>query len=231
MGVPSRARVVAVACARRLIRAFGCRNLELMRKEFRKLLTAILLLSAAGLHSPVASQSRSWREIRGEPLVRFDWNCASPSAYPKAELGDVVRASARRESVGVEAEADRAFAFDLNGDRKPEYFVPLVCGATGNCDWGVFALNPARFLGIVNGQYIYVHRGAGRWPSVISYGHLSAAEGLLGTYRFSKGRYAHIGDSYPVGPEGRTLEIQNVEGRRMPRFLERARAACENLGW
>jgi hypothetical protein len=201
-----------------------------MKSPFRSLVT-IIALTLAGSHSSVFSQSKHWRGIRGKPLLKFDWNCASPSAYPKGELGRIVRASARRENVEVEAEADRAFVLDLNGDRKPEYFVPLVCGVTGNCTWGVFALNPARSLGIINGQYVYVHRGAGHWPTMITYGHLSAAEGSLGTYRFSRGRYAHTGDSYPVGPADRTLEIQNVQGRRMPKFLEAARAACENLGW
>lgn len=133
-----------------------------MKYSVRSLVIVLGLMLAAGLHSPAFSQSKRWREIKGRRLLKFDWNCASPSAYPKAKLDRVVRASAKREITGAEAEADRAFAFDLNGDRGPEYFVPLVCGATGNCDWGVFALNPARFMGIVNGQYIYVHRRAGR---------------------------------------------------------------------
>jgi hypothetical protein len=142
-----------------------------------------------------------------------------------------VRASVKREGVDVESQADRAFVFDLDGDNKPEYFVPLICGATGNCTWGVFALKHAKLLGIVNGQYIYVHRRAGRWPTMITYGHLSAAEGSIRTYDFIKGRYVSHGDVYPVGPEDRSLEIQNIPGRRMPKFLEGAHSACDNLGW
>jgi hypothetical protein len=82
-------------------------------------LAAILLLSVAGPHSPVISQSRKWREAGRKPLVTFDWNCASPSAYPKAKLERIVRASVWRENIEVESEADRAFVFDLNGDRNP----------------------------------------------------------------------------------------------------------------
>ena len=196
-----------------------------MRKRTRKLLSAILLLSVVGIHSPVISQSRKWREARRKPLLKFDWNCASPSAYPKAKLERVVRASAKREKIEVEAEADRAFVFDLNGDRKPEYFVPLVCGAVGNCDWGVFALNPTRFLGIVNGQYIYVHRRAGRWPDVITYGHFTAAEGDVGTYRFRKGRYAQLGNAYHTDVRG------GIFGNKIPPFLDKARAACAEVGY
>jgi hypothetical protein len=106
-----------------------------MRKNIGKLMLAGLPLSIVGIHAPALSKSRRRREIRRKPLVQFDWNCASPSAYPKEKPERIVRASAKRESIAVEAEADRAFAFDLNDDRRAEYFVPLVCGATGNCDW------------------------------------------------------------------------------------------------
>ena len=187
-------------------------------------MVAILLLSILGLHSTALSQNKRWREIRRKPLVQFDWNCTSPSAYPKEKLKRIVRASVRRESIAVVAEADRAFAFDLNDDRKPEYFVPLVCGATGNCDWGVFASNPARFLGIINGQYIYVHKRRGRWPDVIAYGHFSAAEGTLGTYGFRKGRYVSLGDAYETDVRG------GIYGNKIPAFLDRARAACAEIG-
>jgi hypothetical protein len=196
-----------------------------MHMRSGKLLAAILLLSVAGLHSPAISQSRKWREAKRKPLIKFDWNCASPSAYPKAKLERLVRDSVRRGNIAVEAEADRAFVFDLNGDRKPEYFVPLVCGAVGNCDWGVYTLNPARFLGIVNGQYIYVHRRAGRWPDVITYGHFTAAEGDMGTYRFRKRQYAQLGDAYHTDVRG------GIYGNKIPAFLDRARAACAEVGY
>jgi hypothetical protein len=100
-----------------------------------------------------------------------------------------------------------------------------VCGAVGNCDWGVFALHPARFLGIVNGQYIYVHRRAGRWPDVITYGHFTAAEGDVGTYRFKKGRYEQLGNAYHTDVRG------EIFGNKIPAFLDRARAACAEVGY
>jgi hypothetical protein len=39
-----------------------------------------------------------------------------------------------------------------------------------------------------------------------------------------------IGKGYPIGPVNRTLEIQGVTGRKMPRFLDKSRAACKGLG-
>lgn len=193
----------------------------------RRLANLLVLLLA--LDSSAFSQNGHWREIKGKPLLRFDWNCASPSVYPKLKLARHVAVALKNEDA-AEGIPDRAFAFDLNRDRRPEYFVPLVCGAVGNCTWGVYALAPVRFLGTVNGEFIYVHKRPGRWPGIITYGHLSAAEGVLDTYVFRKGRYCRTGKEYPVGPEDRTLEIQNVPGRKMPSFLTKARGGCKSLG-
>ena len=178
-------------------------------------------------HTSAVAQNRLWREIKGQPLVKFDGNCAS--TYPKAKLSRIVEVARKREGAAA-TPPDRAYTFDLNNDGSPEYFVPLACGATGNCTFGVFALRPTRFLGTVNGEYLYIHKRAGRWPGVITYGHLSAAEGVLHTYLFRKGRYASVGKGYPIGPVNSTLEIQGVPGRKMPKFLDRARAACKGIG-
>jgi hypothetical protein len=175
------------------------------------------------------AQNKYWREVRGKPLVNFDWNCASRSTYPKPKLNRLVKTALRNEKFVVRW-PDRAFAFDLNHDGRPEYFVPLTCGAVGNCSWGVYALRPARSLGIVFGQFIYVHKQAARWPRIITYEHMSAAEGVLDTYEFRRGQYRPLGKGYAIGPEDRTMEIQKVRGHRMPRFLDQAHRACKNLG-
>jgi hypothetical protein len=200
-----------------------------MSMQIRRILVLTAIIAMTCDHSSAVAQDKNWLEIRGTPLVKFDWNCSAPSIYPKAKLSRLVEIAMKREAA-VKTWADRAFAFDLNNDGRPEYFVPLVCGATGNCAWGVFALRPARFLGTVDGQYIYIHKRNGRWPGVITYGHLSAAEGALHTYLFRKGRYTPVGRGYPIGPVNRDLEIQGVPGRKMPRFLDRARAACKDIG-
>ena len=194
-----------------------------MNKALRSLMAILALTQVAGFHPHAFSQGKGWDEIWRRPLLKFDWNCTSSSAYQKAKLKHVVLASVRRERIEVEAEADRAFAFDLNGDRKPEYFVPLVCGATGNCTWGVFALNPARSLGVVSGQFIYLHRRVGRWPDVITYSHFTAAEGDIGTYRFRKGRYAQLGDVYHTDVRG------GIYGNEIPSFFYRASTGCADV--
>ena len=125
---------------------------------------------------------------------------------------------------------DRAFAFDLNGDHKSEYFVPLDCGATGNCVWGLFALSPLRRLAIIKGQYIYAYTRRGHWPEVIVYAHLSAVEGSLTRYRLRKERYLEMSPSLPINHGEFDLDIQGSVGNKMPRFLERAKPACASLG-
>jgi hypothetical protein len=203
-----------------------------MNERRTKLLASAALILTVCFSPAADAQSRRWRSIRGRPLVKFDSNCASASAYPKDELGGVVRALLKRKYADrPDAEAERAFAFDLNGDRKPEYFVPLVCGAVGNCNWGVFALNPSKLLGVINGQYVFVHTRSGRWPDVITYRHMTAAEGTLGTYAFRRGRYGWLGDVHHVGVEGRDSDFWNVPLRKVPDFLDRARSGCEDIEW
>jgi hypothetical protein len=191
---------------------------------------ALVLIVASDLS--VIAQNRGWREIKGKRLVKFDFNCASTSAYPDRKLNRIVRALSR-EDTGPPRHADRAFAFDLNHDRSPEYFVPLRCGGTGNCYWAVLALNPARLLGTINGQYIYVYGSAEGWPNLITYGHLSAMEGSLETYRFRKARYVQSGRAYPINHRYGTfdLDIQGGSGNKMPGILKSARAGCKTLGY
>jgi hypothetical protein len=198
----------------------------MMSRESKRLLNAILLLSLTVLHAPAVAQNRWWRDVRGKPLVEFDWNCAAPSAYPGVKLDRIVKATMKLEDfVGAGTWGDRAFVFDLDRDRKPEYFVPLDCGATGNCTWGVFALNPTRLMGLLGGQFIYAHSRKGRYPTIITYTHMSAAEGILATYRFRKGRYVWLGDEYPTDVRG------GIYGNKVPEFLDKARAACGKLGY
>lgn len=200
-------------------------------RNVKPFVSAALILLVC-FSSAAEAQNRRWRNVSGNSLVKFDANCASPSAYPKARLGGAMRSLLRRKYADrPDVKGDSAFAFDLNGDRRPEYFVPLACGAVGNCEWGVFAMRPAKLLGVISGQYIYVHTRSGLWPDVITYGHMTAAEGTLGTYAFRRGRYAYLRDVYHVGDEGRDSDIWNVPLHNMPGFLERARPACEGVEW
>ena len=176
------------------------------------------------------AQNRLQRLVRGKPIIEFDWNCAVTSWHPNRDLHRIVQASLNREKTGPPRYGDRAFLFDLNGDGRSEVFVPLVCGGTGNCTWAVITTNRPRQLGIVAGEYIYVHRIRGRWPILITYRQLSAVEGALTTYHFRKDKYVAFADSYAINHGANDLDIQGGHGHKMPAFLQRARAGCKTLG-
>src|SRR4029079_1201449 len=91
-----------------------------------------------------SAQNQTWQEVQKHPVTKFDWNCASPSTYPQSKLARIVKDALKHEQPTGDV-PDRALPFDLNQDGKPEYFVPLMCGAVGNCDWGVFTVSPTRF--------------------------------------------------------------------------------------
>ena len=183
-------------------------------------LVRLFVMLAAGSLLPAVAQNRNWPSIENKPLTKFNWGCSSTDTFPSA-LKPIVRTTMRRNDFeGFGTWGDRAFVFDLNGDRKPEYFVPLDCGATGNCTWGIFSMRPNRFLGLLGAQYIYVHERQGRYPDLITYIHMSAAEGILKTYRFRGKQYAWLGDKYET-----TTGIP--PGNDLPAFLKKARAGCK----
>jgi hypothetical protein len=182
-----------------------------------------------GLNSAVAPQNRLWQPIQGKPLTEFDFNCVEASWHPSPQLNDIVQETLRREDSGVSRYGDRAFAFDLNGDRQNELFVPLTCGATGNCQWAVLATNRPRLLGVIAGQIVYVHRLRG-WPVIITYGNVSAVEGGLTTYRYRNRRYRPVGKDFAINHGTSDLDVRGGQGHRMPAFLLKAHKACKTFG-
>lgn len=178
------------------------------------LLLTFLLTTFSGIHAQNFN-------IGKRALTKFSYECASSSTFDAAKLNQVVPRILKHYP-DPDDHVNRAFAFDLNGDDISEYFVPFHCGAVGNCDWAVFS--QGKFLGMVNGQYIYVYQLRNAWPRIFAYGHLSAAEGSLETYVFRR-RYERQ-KPYPIGEEGTTLEIQKVRSHKLPQVFEKATSAC-----
>jgi hypothetical protein len=184
-------------------------------------LVSLFVMLVAGSILPAFAQNRNWRSVEGRPLVRFNWGCSSTDTFPSA-LKPIVRATMRGKGFeGFGTWGDRAFAFDLNADSKAEYFVPLDCGGSGNCTWGLFSATPARLLGIFVAQHFYVHQRQGLYPDLIVYIHASADEGILKTYRFRGKQYVWLGDKYDT-----TTGIP--PGNDMPEFLKKARPGCKD---
>jgi len=90
------------------------------------------------------------------------------------------------------AARERAFAADLNGDITPEYFVPLSCGGTGDCTWGVFYARPLKFLGLIQADRIYIRKRSGSWSAVTGELSFSVAESDVATYLMKRGRYRQV---------------------------------------
>jgi len=107
----------------------------------------------------------------------------------------------------------------------------LTCGATGNCSWAVLTTKHTRLLGILGGENIYVHRRHGHWPVIVTYEHVTAVEGSLLTYSFRHRRYVSPAKSYAINHGDYDLDVQGGRGHKLPLFLQRAREACESVGY
>ena len=153
---------------------------------------------------------------RAKFAARIEFGCVT-SKYPKRRLARVVRGAMKGLVVGdIGVYGNKAIAVDLNKDGKPEYFIPLDCGGTGNCNWGIFALDPPRRLGIMPAQGIYIQHSAG-WPVLATYIHGSATEGLVSVYKYASTRYVKTrGD----------LEV-SADRKDFPKSMEKTRSTCE----
>ena len=144
----------------------------------------------------ITGQNRRSLATRTPVVFWVDWDCLNNN-YPKARLNRAIR-KVMEQNGGPGHWGDRAMAYDLNGDRVAEYFVPLVCGAVGNCSWGIFSSKPLKVLGVVNAEDIYVHKRLGKWATLTTYIHDNASEGYLTNYSFRGGHYRRRGGNRNV---------------------------------
>lgn len=183
----------------------------------RKTLLLTLLLS---LVCSVNAQSRRWREMKSQKLIAFGLDCTSTESFPKQALSKIVHQAIPPEDRDYPfAFRELAFTFKLQKHGPTVYFVPTVCGASGNCTWLLYTINPVKHLGKIIGQYIYTYQSLHGMPMIIVYGHVSGFEGDLSTYVANKGKYRWLGDEYHI-------DTQREHGNRMPTFLEKAKPQC-----
>ena len=97
---------------------------------------------------------------------------------------------------------DGAFAYDLNGDGRNEYFVRLGCGATGNCSWGIFSDSPARLRGTFTAWFFYLHRRASAWSPLTTYTREGGDQGVITTLANRRGRYIQTSERTEKGYYG-----------------------------
>ena len=182
------------------------------------------VLLGVSLAAVANAQKLRWPSLRNQKLITFDFNCARADSFPNASLNKIVQDAIKSEDRGGPTTyGDRAFAIILQNQRSPIYFVPTVCGATGNCTWRLYAIKPLKYLGEINGQYIYTYQSSNGLPTIITYGHISASEGGLSTYAANKGKYRRLGGEYRI-------DAQRLNGHPMPKFLETAKPQCKDYG-
>ena len=150
---------------------------------------ASVLVFAACLATPLAA-SRS-----GPVVAKFGGECEGASFRPTPNLSLLIRRAKLRQQRPCDWEfCDRAFAFDLNGDGRQEYFVRLACGATGNCTWGVFSDRPARLRGTFTAWFFYIHRRGGAWNPLTTYTREGGDQGVIVTLRNRHGSYVQTSE-------------------------------------
>lgn len=123
-------------------------------------------------------------------VARFGGECEGAPFRHSARLERLIRRTKKRQVLPCETDfCGGAFAYDLNGDGKKEYFVRLWCGATGNCTWGIFSDNPARLRGVFSAWFFYIHRRAGSWSALSTYTREGGDRGVITTLAYRGGEY------------------------------------------
>lgn len=182
--------------------------------SLRLIVPAALLLSFVLVAN---AQNREHVRIHESAVVTFSWDCTKTSCYANGKFDRLIRPMLPKDWPPSLTYGDRAFRNDLNGDGKTEYFVPLFCGAQGNCYWAILASGPVRLLGKFWGESFYIHRRVARWSRISISRHLTASDAGIDTLRFEHGRYRKFGPMVEA----------NADRKDFPRSLENVPAACE----
>ncbi len=187
--------------------------------------SAILIVILASLAlQTIEAKNLRWPVMRKKKLVAFDWNCAQPQNFSSKKLRKMALQKIAKEDRHISGIwGDRAFAFKLSAQAPTVYFVPLICGATGNCAWGIFSTNGNRYLGKIWGQFIYTYQGEQGWPQIITNTRMGGDEVILETYEWHKGRYRRLRDVLSIKSEG-------LAPPKLPRFLQKSQVMCKDYG-
>jgi hypothetical protein len=184
------------------------------------------LLCSALVCFPIDARNRAqwWRSpLLSQRFVTFDWNCARTDALNKRLRAIVARAIPADDRGMLGTWADRAMSIQLKQGEATVLFVPMTCGATGNCGWRLYNSKTYNYLGELGGQYIFVPRSGETWPMLVTYTHMSACEGIFSRYKYRQGRYRWMIDDYAVSQCG-------MVDTPMPGRLGRARKLCADYG-
>jgi hypothetical protein len=164
----------------------------------RKFVTSVLLLGCVVALAPAPVWAGRKRAAR--IVAKFGGECEGEPFRPSPRLKRMVERL--RQKTGDPCDSsfcDHAFRYDLDGDGRDELFVRLSCGGTGNCTWGIFGDYPARSRGVIGAWFFYVHKRAGGWSALTTYGRMGGENGVVGTYTYRKGSYVLTSHRWDMG--------------------------------
>jgi len=128
-----------------------------------------------------------------KPPSGFGFVCAQPDTAISTELRLIVAdLMSKYGHQGGNPWPDRSVQLRLRAVDTVVHMIPLSCGATGNCTWGILATSPARTLGVVDGSVIHVQDTEAGWPNIDAYSGYGAGEGDLTTYVFRDDSYRKL---------------------------------------
>lgn len=167
----------------------------------RTFISLILLLLCVGFILPLCVFGKRLKVV---PVVaKFGGECQGMRFRPSPRLERLIRRSQQPDVTPCASPfCEDAFAYDLNGDGRNEYFMRLGCGGTGNCTWGIFSDRPARLLGTFEAWFFYIHRRAGGWSTLSTYTREGGDQGVIATLSNRKGKYIQTSERTERGYYG-----------------------------
>ncbi|HYV20975.1 MAG TPA: hypothetical protein VFC25_18320 [Verrucomicrobiae bacterium] len=120
----------------------------------------------------------------------FSFVCATPAVLLPAPVKQIVTQLTRAHKAdGARPWGDRAVSLRLRKDKPPVYFVPLTCGTTGNCTWGIVDSSPAKSLGVFAGAVVQVETAGSGWPPIQVFTSGAGGDTRLETLKLMDGQY------------------------------------------
>lgn len=170
----------------------------------RKILSAFLFAACLAITAATA---------RAQAVTGFGGECEGKRFQLSPQLTSLVhRMKQGKRSACDWPFCEGVFAYDLNGDGRREYFVRLACGATGNCEWGIFSDKPVRLRGTFTAWFFYIHPRTGSWNALSGYIREGGVDGVIVRLRNRRGVYVQTSETEDHGYSGNYHPFLNRMG-------------------
>ena len=164
---------------------------------------ASILIIVFGCVALVSTSAFAKRATVPAVEAKFGGECHGAPFRRSPGLERLIQRTKQREpSPCTSPFCEGAFAYDLNGDGRNEYFVRLGCGATGNCSWGIFSDSPARLRGTFTAWFFYLHRRGSVWRPLTTYTREGGDQGVITTLANRRGTYIQTSERTEKGYSG-----------------------------